>query len=136
MPAPHQQPTEQPAATPSAASLGPTSGRGGRKARIEQTLTAALAPLHLEVWDESHMHSVPPGAESHFKVLVVAEAFAGSHLIGRHRRLNALLRAEFDQGLHALTMHPLTPEEWFAKGGTVPDSPPCQGGSKAAPGAA
>ncbi|TVQ92377.1 MAG: BolA family transcriptional regulator [Chromatiaceae bacterium] len=114
------------------------SGRpadGGRQARIEQTLAADLSPLHLEVWDESHMHSVPPGAESHFKVLVVAEAFAGSNLIGRHRRINALLRKEFDQGLHALAIHAWTPEEWFAKGGTAPASPPCQGGSKATPGA-
>ena len=27
--------------------------------------------------------------------------------------------------IHALALHTLTPEEWFAKGGTAPTSPPC-----------
>lgn len=102
-----------------------------RKHRIEQALTQGLAPTHLDVTDESSMHSVPEGAESHFKVLAVSEAFAGEKLIGRHRRINALLRAEFDSGLHALAIHAWTPEEWFDKGGEAPASPQCLGGSKA-----
>lgn len=102
-----------------------------RKTRIEDTLRAALAPLHLDVTDESHMHNVPPDAESHFKVLVVSETFAADKPIGRHRRVNALLRGELDGGLHALSIHAWTPEEWFARGGgAAPASPPCQGGGK------
>jgi len=27
-------------------------------------------------------------------------------------------------------MHTMSPEEWFQKDGTVPDSPPCMGGSE------
>ncbi|MCU7948134.1 MAG: BolA/IbaG family iron-sulfur metabolism protein [Candidatus Thiodiazotropha sp. (ex Cardiolucina cf. quadrata)] len=42
---------------------------------IQQKLQSAFSPLHLEVINESHMHSVPEGAESHFKVVVVSEAF-------------------------------------------------------------
>lgn len=84
----------------------------------------------MEVIDESHMHSVPEGAESHFKVTLVSESFAGKMLVKRHREVNSLLKAEFDQGLHALALHTMTPEEWFAKGGVAPDSPPCLGGSK------
>ena len=104
-----------------------------RKTRIEQALSAALTPLHLEVTDESHMHSVPEGAESHFKVLVVSEAFTDEKSIGRHRRVNALLREELNGGLHALSIHAWTPEEWFEQGGgPAPASPPCMGGSKAA----
>jgi BolA protein len=88
--------------------------------------------MHLEVADESHMHSVPPGAESHFKVLVVSDAFVGEQRIGRHRRINALLRDELDSGLHALSIHAWTPEEWFERGGgAAPASPQCMGGSKA-----
>ena len=34
----------------------------------------AFAPLHLEVTNESHMHSVPAGSETHFKVIVVSES--------------------------------------------------------------
>jgi BolA protein len=103
-----------------------------RKTRIEQALTDALSPLHLEVSDESHMHNVPVGAESHFKVMLVSERFAGERLIARHRLINGLLRGEFDGGLHALAIHAWTPEEWFEKGGgSAPASPQCLGGSKA-----
>ena len=103
-----------------------------RHARIESAVAGALSPLHLEVVDESHMHSVPPGAESHFKLLVVSETFEGQPLVARHRILNRLLQEEFQAGLHALALHTWTPEEWFEKGGAAPASPPCLGGSKAA----
>ncbi|HCP04161.1 MAG TPA: BolA family transcriptional regulator, partial [Pseudomonas sp.] len=39
---------------------------------LEQALQA-LNPAHLELINESHMHSVPPGSESHFKAVVVSE---------------------------------------------------------------
>jgi BolA protein len=87
--------------------------------------------MHLEVVDESHMHSVPPGAESHFRILVVSERFQGQGLVARHRTLNQLLHEELQGGLHALALHTWTPEEWFDKGGAAPESPPCLGGSKA-----
>ncbi|MBK1706804.1 BolA family protein [Halochromatium glycolicum] len=104
-----------------------------RKARIEETLSSTLSPLHLEVIDESHMHNVPEGAESHFKVLAVSEAFDGEKPIQRHRRINGALRDEFAGGLHALAIHAWTPQEWFDKGGgAAPASPECLGGSKAA----
>ena len=102
-----------------------------RKTRIEETLGAGLAPLHLEVLDESDMHSVPPGAESHFKVLVVSEGFSADRPLARHRRVNNLLAGEFQTGLHALAIHAWTPQEWFARGGIAPASPQCMGGSKA-----
>ena len=34
-----------------------------------------LNPLHLEVVNESHRHSVPDNAETHFKVVIVSENF-------------------------------------------------------------
>ena len=102
-----------------------------RKQRIEERIQQALQPLYLDVVDESYMHAVPPDAESHFKVMVVSETFEDVPLIERHRRINELLDDELRQGLHALTMHTWTPEEWHAKGGIAPESPPCQGGSNA-----
>lgn len=102
-----------------------------RRDTIEEKLIATFSPLHLEVVDESHTHNVPEGAESHFKVTLVAEQFSGKTLINRHRLVNAELKSEFDQGLHALALHTMTPEEWFAKGGESPESPQCLGGSKA-----
>ena len=101
-----------------------------RRETIEQKLIDAFAPLHIEVIDESHMHDVPAGAESHFKVTLVSEAFKDKPLIARHRAINQELKAELAGGTHALALHTMTPEEWFAKGGIAPDSPPCLGGSK------
>jgi BolA protein len=102
-----------------------------RKTRIEQALSDVLRPMHLEVLDESHMHSVPEGAESHFKVLVVSDTFRDEKLVARHRRVNALLSDELNGGLHALAIHAWTPQEWFDKGGgAAPASPECMGGSK------
>ena len=48
-----------------------------RAERITNTLDAGLELAHLEVIDESHNHSVPDGAESHFKVVAVAAQFDG-----------------------------------------------------------
>lgn len=98
---------------------------------IERRLSDQLNPLHLEVVNESHMHSVPPGSESHFKVIVVSEQFEGKMLVARHRLVNEILAGELARSIHALALHTLTPGEWFEKAGESPDSPPCLGGSKA-----
>ena len=97
---------------------------------IEQKLQDGLSPLHLEVHNESNMHNVPDGSESHFKLIVVSKAFEGKMLLPRHRLINQLLAQELADGVHALTMHTMTPEEWLQKGSSVPDSPPCMGGSE------
>lgn len=103
-----------------------------RHEAIEETLRAALSPALLRVDNESHMHSVPKGSETHFKVVVVSAAFAGLSRVDRHRRVNALLAEELATGLHALTVTARTPEEWAtAEGANELVSPPCLGGSKA-----
>jgi BolA protein len=99
--------------------------------QIERKLREAFAPLHLEVENESHMHNVPPGSESHFRVVLVSDAFADRPLVQRHRAVNAALAAELEGAVHALALHTMTPDEWFAKGGQAPASPPCLGGGKA-----
>lgn len=101
-----------------------------RRETIEAKLSETFAPLHVEVVDESHMHNVPEGAESHFKVTLVTDQFNDKMLIARHRAVNAVLKQELENGVHALALHTMTPEEWFAKGGSTPDSPLCLGGSK------
>lgn len=101
-----------------------------RQQLIERKLSDALAPEFIEVINESGNHSVPPGSESHFKVTVVSAAFDGERLIQRHRRVNQILADEFSEGLHALALHTLSPDEWFARAGHVPESPLCMGGSK------
>jgi len=96
---------------------------------ITEKLEQAFDPEHLEVINESHMHNVPEGSESHFKVVIVAETFDGKMLLARHRLVNQTLQQELDGGIHALALHTLTMKEWFEKG-NAPDSPPCLGGGK------
>lgn len=94
--------------------------------RLTEKLTVALAPTHLEVINESHNHHVPANSETHFKVVIVSNAFEGQRLIARHRAVNGALMDEFEQGLHALTMHTYTLDEWQALD-AVPESPKCKG---------
>ena len=98
---------------------------------ITAKISAELAPLHLEVINESHMHSVPPGSESHFKVVVVSDAFEGKPLVRRHQAVNAVLAKELKEDIHALSMETLTGAEWQARGGQIMASPQCLGGNKA-----
>jgi stress-induced morphogen len=102
-----------------------------RQERIEKALAAAFNPQHLAVENESHQHSVKPGSETHFKVLLVSETFAELDRIARHRRVHAELASELASGLHALSLRALTPAEWAAQGREGFVSPPCLGGSKA-----
>lgn len=98
-----------------------------RKQRIEQALTPIGEVDYLDVIDESHRHHVPEGAESHFKVTIVAARFDSMRLIERHRLINELLQTEFDTGLHALSIHAYTPKQWQQKGQS-PRSPACRDG--------
>ena len=50
--------------------------------------------------------------ETHFFVEIVAKAFEGKTQIARHRAINALMKDEFDQGLHALSLRTKTPAEY------------------------
>jgi BolA protein len=89
-----------------------------------QTALAALDPLHLEVLDESHMHS--RGLETHYKVVIVSPLFAGLNAVKRHQKVYASLGELMGQ-VHALALHTYTPEEW-AQQGVAPASPTCKGG--------
>lgn len=99
--------------------------------QIENKLRAVIKPSHLEVVNESHKHNVPRGSETHFKVIIVADAFDGMPLIARHRLIMDLLKQELEGGVHALSIHAKTSQQWSSSGGIVPQSPPCLGGSKA-----
>ena len=98
------------------------------QAQIEEKLAAGISCKHLNVVNESHMHS--RGEESHFKVVVVSENFIGMRLLQRHRKVNEVLQNELAHHIHALAIHAYTPEEFSEKQGQTPDSPNCLGGSK------
>ena len=100
------------------------------QATIETKLADGLQPLHLQVENESHRHNVPPGSESHFKVVVVSELFEGKPLVARHRMVNEILADELRDRIHALALHTYTRQDWEQKQGAAPLSPPCLGGGK------
>jgi BolA protein len=99
------------------------------QASIETKLRTEFCPELLEVHNESHMHAVPRGSETHFRVLVVSPSFTGTTRVGRHRRVHEALREELAGGVHALAIDAWTPEEWQARG-AASVSPQCLGGSK------
>ena len=92
--------------------------------KIEHTLSDNFNLSHLEVINESHMHS-GPNTESHFKVILVSDEFEDVKLVQRHRRINELLKFELENGVHALSLHLFTNNEWKDKEEYVKDSPPC-----------
>jgi BolA protein len=99
--------------------------------QIESKIKTALVPSHLEIINESYKHNVPPGSESHFKLVIVASAFEGNPLVRRHRTVNGILAAELAGPIHALSMDTLTDQEWERRGGRVTSTPECLGGGKA-----
>lgn len=99
------------------------------KDSITAKLQEAFAPARLEVINESHLHSTPPDSETHFKVVVVSEAFAGQRQAQRHRQVYGALALELAEGVHALAIHTYTTAEWAEAAG-APDSPDCLGGGK------
>lgn len=100
------------------------------QSQLERKLGESFNPMHLEVVNESYMHNVPEGSESHFKVVVVAEAFENQARVARHRLVNEAVAAELQAGIHAFSINAMTPSEWFDRGGPTTESPPCLGGSR------
>ena len=90
---------------------------------MEKKLSEAFSPERLIVINESHLHAghhhVDGGheavfdgsGETHFRIRIVAPAFAGKSRIERHRAVNDLLADEMKAGLHALAIEPAAPGE-------------------------
>jgi len=86
-----------------------------RVAQIEQRLRAGLAPLRLEIVDESAQHAGHAGAREsgggHFAVTIVSAAFAGQSLLARHRLVYDALGEVLRREIHALSIRALSPDE-------------------------
>lgn len=98
---------------------------------IEQQLTDSFSPLHLEVENESHQHSVPANSETHFRVVLVSAAFDGCSRVKRHQQVYSALATQLQGPVHALALHTYAPGEWQDRQQDAPASPACRGGSKA-----
>lgn len=82
--------------------------------RIRAALQAALAPVELEVVDDSHRHARHAGARDgreHFNVRVVSSVFAGKAPLARHRAVYAAVGEMMQTDIHALSIEALAPGE-------------------------
>jgi stress-induced morphogen len=86
-----------------------------RADRLTAVLADTFAPAVLRVVDDSAHHAghmgAAAGGQTHYSVLVVADAFHGMSRVARSRAVHEALAAEFAGGLHALALRLRTPEE-------------------------
>ena len=79
---------------------------------IRERLQARFAPAVLEVEDESRHHIGHAGAAGgagHFRVRIVADAFAGLPVLQRHRLVYETLGELMDKRIHALSIDARAP---------------------------
>ncbi len=96
-----------------------------RADRLHQILSDALIPQHIHIENESYQHRVPKDAETHFKVVIVSPQFEGLSRVARQRLVHSIIAAEFNTGLHAISLSLYTQDEWQRQGGQIIPSPPC-----------
>ncbi|NYT40811.1 BolA family transcriptional regulator [Sphingomonas sp. R-74633] len=88
---------------------------GGLADIITARLIAALAPAHLEVINDSHLHSGHLGddgtGESHWTVVVESGAFQGQSRVQRQRMINTALADLLVHRIHALAIRARAPGE-------------------------
>ena len=80
---------------------------------IQTRLQAALAPLQIDVQDDSHLHAGHAGAREgrHFTVRIRSSRFAGLSRVARHRLVYDSLGSLAEQGVHALAIVAQAPDE-------------------------
>lgn len=82
---------------------------------IRTKLTATFAPTVLDIVDESHLHAGHaghrPGISTHFRVAIVAGAFAGKPRVERQRLVYAALGDLMGKPIHALALSAKAPGE-------------------------
>ena len=93
---------------------------------LEQQLIERLAelqPSHLDVVNESSGHGgYYLGKESHFKVVIVSDTFAGLRLVQRHQKIYAIVGDLLSPGkIHALAIHAFVADEWQGQDTASPE---------------
>ncbi len=82
-----------------------------RQERLRALLIAALAPLELDIQDDSAQHAGHAGAREggHFRVRIVSQQFAGMPVRERHRLVYAAVADLMGAGIHALSIDARVP---------------------------
>ena len=84
-----------------------------RVARLRAALEQELAPLELDITDDSAAHAGHAGAREggHFRVSLVSAAFRGRPQLERHRLVYAAVAPLLHGDVHALNIRAFSPEE-------------------------
>ena len=100
------------------------------RAQIERKLMDTFAPERLRIDNDSSRHA-GPATDSHYRVVIVSDAFTGENSLKRQRAVYACLAEEMSGPIHALQMKCMTPDEYQAADGDATlNAPPCRGGSR------
>ena len=98
--------------------LNPLPMESNRVEQLRKALQSELAPVSLEIIDDSAKHAGHAGAREggHFRVVLVADAFKGRSQLERHRLVYAAVAPLMGQGpaelkIHALSIIARTPDE-------------------------
>lgn len=85
-----------------------------RRPKIEELLSQALEPLHLEIIDDSEAHAGHAGnagGAGHYHVRILSEKFRGLPVLARHRLVYEALRPLIPEEIHALGIEADAPGE-------------------------
>ena len=96
---------------------------GPIESQIINTLSTSMNLSSLKIINESSMHNVPKGSESHFKIVVVTNDFNNLSIIKRHKLIYKTLDNLMNK-IHALSIHAFNEEE-FKLNPIILDSPEC-----------
>ena len=91
--------------------------------KIINSLNENFNLASLKIVNESFMHNVPEGSESHFKIVIVSDNFIKKSLIQRHKEIYKAL-GEIMNDIHALSIHAFDNKE-FELNPMILDSPQC-----------
>lgn len=96
--------------------------------KIEALVTTDLQCIEFYLENESHQHS-GTATDSHFKMILVSNDFAGQRAVQRHQRVYAVVAQLMKNPIHALALHLFTAAEWAVKEDKQLLSPKCLGAS-------
>lgn len=96
---------------------------GNIENNIKDLLINAFNPSVLFIDNESHMHNVPIGSESHFKIVLVTRNFTGISEVNRHKCVYKVL-GNIMNSIHAISIHSFDENE-YKNNPIILDSPNC-----------
>jgi len=96
---------------------------GKIESTIKNLLIDKFNPSLLSITNESYMHNVPEGSESHFKIVLVSDSFKDISKIKQHQKIYKVL-GKLMNSIHALSIYSFDEME-YENNPVIIDSPNC-----------